>query len=219
MAHSMIHTGTTPEAQSPIADDSLAAKVASRICHDLVSPVGAISNGLELLELSQDQQRPEMALIAESVVHANTRLRLYRLAFGVADNVAQIGAGEIASMLEAMSRLGRLQYSWHAGDSVTRREAKLLFLLVLCMETALPWGGEVRIEARENRVVLTARAERVAIDDTLWDMLLTGNPVAADVTSARVQFALAAEELSAQNTAAALRRDPGALSLDLTPAA
>jgi histidine phosphotransferase ChpT len=66
------------------ARTDLTALVGSRICHDLVSPLGAIGNGVELLGLTGIAPSPEMALIVESVENANARLRFFRIAYGAA---------------------------------------------------------------------------------------------------------------------------------------
>ncbi|HMS96693.1 MAG TPA: histidine phosphotransferase, partial [Tabrizicola sp.] len=58
----------------------LAALIASRICHDLISPLGAIGNGVELLAM--ERAGPELDLLSESVAHANARIRLFRISFG-----------------------------------------------------------------------------------------------------------------------------------------
>ncbi len=60
----------------------LAALVGSRICHDLISPIGAIGNGVELVLLDAAVGGPEVTLIADSVSHANARIRFFRIAFG-----------------------------------------------------------------------------------------------------------------------------------------
>ena len=60
----------------------LAALIASRICHDLISPIGAIGNGVELLAMEPGGTLPEMALISESVANANDRIRFFRICFG-----------------------------------------------------------------------------------------------------------------------------------------
>ena len=64
----------------------LAALIASRICHDLISPIGAIGNGVELLAMEPGGPRPEMALISESVANANARIRFFRICFGQASS-------------------------------------------------------------------------------------------------------------------------------------
>jgi histidine phosphotransferase ChpT len=61
----------------------IAALIASRICHDLISPIGAIGNGMELMALSsgQEQSSPELDLISQSVENANARIRFFRIGF------------------------------------------------------------------------------------------------------------------------------------------
>ena len=75
----------------------LAALIGSRICHDLISPIGAISNGVELMEMTQTDMGPEFELISESVANANARVRLFRIAFGAADPGIEIASAEIVS--------------------------------------------------------------------------------------------------------------------------
>lgn len=214
MTHGAMNTATGAAAQSTIAKDGLAAMVASRICHDLVSPMGAISNGLELLELSQQKTGPEMELIMQSVANANTRLRLYRLAFGTVGDGHLIGQGEIASILEALNTQGRLRYAWLSRMDLTRRQAKLLFLLLLCLETAIPWGGEIFVQDGADGLELAARADRISVDDAMWTILRTAETSAA-VPASRVQFLLAASELAAQGQHVALETGESSLLLRL----
>lgn len=216
MAHVAMNTGTEASAQSTIAQDALAATVASRICHDLVSPMGAISNGLELLQLSQQTSKPEMELLMQSVAHANTRLRLYRLAFGTVGDGALIGQGEIRSVLEALNTLGRLRYAWHSKANLPRKQAKLLFLLVLCLETGIPWGGEIVVQDGAGELELTATADRIALDESMWRILLTAT-TDVSVPAARVQFILAANELAAQGMRAEFVALPNSLMLRVSP--
>jgi len=68
--------------------------IGSRICHDLISPLGAIGNGVELLTMSGTSTAPEISLIAESVENANARIRFFRIAFGAASGLSQIGNAE-----------------------------------------------------------------------------------------------------------------------------
>ena len=67
-------------AQDPL---SLAKLIASRICHDLISPVGAIANGMELVALTGADITPEFELISDSVAGANARIKFYRVALGM----------------------------------------------------------------------------------------------------------------------------------------
>ena len=65
---------------------NIAALIGSRICHDLISPIGAINNGLELLEMTGTSSGPEMELISESVGNASARIRFFRIAYGAASD-------------------------------------------------------------------------------------------------------------------------------------
>ena len=71
----------------------IAALIASRICHDLISPIGAIGNGMELMALSsgQEQSSPELDLISQSVENANARIRFFRIAYGSASSTHLVG--------------------------------------------------------------------------------------------------------------------------------
>ena len=65
-------------------ETTFATLIGSRICHDLISPIGAINNGIELIEMGSTASTPEMTLISESVVNASARIRYFRIAFGAA---------------------------------------------------------------------------------------------------------------------------------------
>jgi histidine phosphotransferase ChpT len=174
----------------------LAALLGSRICHDLISPIGAIGNGVELLMMGGSAQGPEMALIADSVANATARIRFFRVAFGIASADQRMARAEIASIMADMTRGGRLTIDWAGPTDVARREAKLLFLLVMCMESALPFGGRIAI-SHDDRWVITGTSPKLKVDTTLWDLLVNPTPT-HDVTPAQVHFALVAEELRRQ---------------------
>ena len=188
--------------------------IASRICHDLISPMGAIGNGLELLQLSQGVTGPEIDLITQSITHANTRLRLYRLAFGMVGEEQMISRAEIASLLQALSAQGRHSYRWVGTGPVNRRQSKLAVLLLLCLESAFPWGGEIVISDMSGGLQLTATSDRMKLEDDLWNML--GRQESAEnVTASKVQFALLARELQEQSASVTKLRDGNVLTLYL----
>jgi histidine phosphotransferase ChpT len=169
--------------------DDLPALLGSRICHDLVSPLGAIGNGVELLAMAGHDAAPELALIAESVGNANARIRFFRIAFGATGDGSRIGAAEIRSILADLTRGGRLRIDWGSDDAVARGEAKLAFLLILCLESALPFGGRIAVTARDGQWQLAGTAERVRADPKLWSLLL-GDAGGIEPTSGTVHFAL-----------------------------
>ena len=172
-----------------MSDPDLTALIGSRICHDLISPLGAIGNGVELLGMTGLAAGPEMALISESVENANARIRFFRVAFGGAAPEAMMGQNEIRSILQAMYRSGRLKVTWAATGDHPRRMVKLAFLALQCMESALVWGGEIEVREANGTWTLEGTGDRVKFDETLW-ALATGKGAAADLVAADVHFAL-----------------------------
>ncbi|MGV8951079.1 MAG: histidine phosphotransferase family protein [Cypionkella sp.] len=175
----------------------LAALVGSRICHDLISPIGAIGNGVELISMEGSVKGPEMLLISESVAHANAKIRFFRVAFGAASSDQRIGRNEVASILSDISHGSRIQFEFDAPADLQRRDVKLVFLMLLCLETALPFGGKVIVERSEQRWLLRAAAVKLRADPTLWDCLV--GPVTTEISPAQVQFLLVPDEIRRQH--------------------
>lgn len=176
----------------------LAALIGSRICHDLISPIGAIGNGVELLLLEGRAQGPEVALISESVAHANARVRFFRVAFGAASDDQRIGRREVADILAGVTRGGRVEVDWQGPPDMARREVKLAFLLVLCLETAMPQGGRITVTRNDSRWLLLGEATRLKVDPDLWEVL--SNPSAlTEIGPAQVHFLLVQEETTRQH--------------------
>lgn len=178
------------------AATDLTALLGSRICHDLISPLGAISNGVELLMMSGLAPSPETDLIAESVAAANARIRCFRVAFGAGTDQS-MASSEILSILQDMTRGGRTQITWAVTRPATRREVKLAFLGLLCLESAMPWGGRITIGAERHDWTINAEADRLTIDKPMWGRI-TGTVKAPTLTAAQVQFALFADEARRQ---------------------
>ncbi|NJS38855.1 MAG: histidine phosphotransferase [Rhodobacteraceae bacterium] len=175
----------------------LAALIASRICHDLISPIGAIGNGVELLAMDGGAQRPEMALISESVANANARIRFFRISFGAASGDQRIARSEVMSVLTDLTRGGRVSYAWTSVADLPRREVRLAFLLLQCVETALAYGGKVSITREDDGWTIQAEAPRLRVDPALWEVLTEPRPP-AEIGAGQVHFALVPEELSRQ---------------------
>jgi histidine phosphotransferase ChpT len=100
----------------------ISALLGSRICHDLISPIGAIGNGVKLLMMDGLARGPEMTLVAESVAHANARIRFFRVAFGQTSKDQRIGAGEVTGILADMARGTRVAVDWTSPAVLSRRE-------------------------------------------------------------------------------------------------
>lgn len=174
----------------PMADHSaaLAALIGSRICHDLISPIGAINNGLELLQMSGASESPEMDLIGESVGNASARIRFFRIAFGAAGD-QMVGQPEIASILRDLYEHARIDVVWEPQDPQPRAAVRLAFLGLLCLETAMPYGGQISVSQDSGSWLLRGQADKLNVDVALWAALAQRTPV-RDLQPAQVQFAL-----------------------------
>ncbi|MEO0936563.1 MAG: histidine phosphotransferase family protein [Pseudomonadota bacterium] len=170
------------------SETDLAALIGSRICHDLISPIGAINNGLELLDMAGGAGGAELDLISESVGNASARIRFFRVAYGAA-GAQQMGRAETVAILKDYCAGARQEIVWGPLDSHARAAVQLAFLGIQCLETALPYGG--RIEVRhEGGWEITGRAEKSSVDPALWARLSGDDR--AEVSAAQVQFALLA---------------------------
>lgn len=176
----------------------LTALIGSRICHDLISPIGAIGNGVELMMLDGAAQSPELILISESVANANARIRFLRVAFGAAGPEARIGQPEILKILSDVTRGSRLSHDWHTPADLSRQEVKLAFLLIMCLETAMAYGGKITIRHDDSHWSIIGEADKLRITPALWQML-ADDKIPPDVTPGQVQFALVPDLLKRLN--------------------
>ncbi|MFC4214267.1 histidine phosphotransferase family protein [Pseudophaeobacter arcticus] len=167
---------------------NLAALIGSRICHDLISPVGAINNGLELLAMSGAMAGPELELISDSVLNANARIRFFRIAFGAAGD-QQMGRAEIVSVLDDISKAGRLKFQWDFTEGCNRSDVRMAFLAALCLESALPYGGMITMTCTDGKWSVSGEGRKINIDAPLW-AYLDGSDTSANLTPAQVQFAM-----------------------------
>ncbi|WP_299692788.1 histidine phosphotransferase family protein [uncultured Tateyamaria sp.] len=166
---------------------NLAALIGSRICHDLISPIGAINNGLELLNMAGSSDGPEMELISESVENASARIRFFRMAYGAA-SAQPVGRAEVVSILQDNTRGSRLTMAYGPLDAQPRWAVRLVFLALQCMETAMPYGGRIEVSLTDSTWTITGHADKFSVDPALWETLSTG--IVDDLAPAHVQFGL-----------------------------
>lgn len=156
---------------------ALADLVASRLCHDLVNPLGAIGNGVELLEMTGKVDGPEVDLIRDAVRAAQARIRLFRLAFGGAGPSQITSLREARTVVEGYFHQSRIVPTWAAEGDRPRMETKLAMLMLMCAETALPMGGTVRIGPDGgSNWQMEATGPRLLVKDHLWCILRFGTP-------------------------------------------
>ncbi|MEL6643486.1 MAG: histidine phosphotransferase family protein [Pseudomonadota bacterium] len=169
----------------------LSALLGSRICHDLISPLGAIGNGIELLAMSGMPQSPELDLITQSVENANSRIRFFRIAFGAATEGQTIGSSEVTNVLDDLSRTGRVRYDWRPKGDLSRPMVKLALLVIQCLESAMPRGGRVSVSASNLEWTVRGSADRLNVDPALWSLVVAPEGI-AEVNPSDVHFPLVA---------------------------
>ncbi len=141
----------------------LAALLCSRVCHDVISPVGAIVNGLEVLEDEKDAEMREVAiqLIKKSASSASARLQFCRLAFGAAGSVgASVDTGDAESVTRGLIANDRTTLVWKpARQFAPKNKVKLLLNLSLIAMAAIPRGGVVTVDLTGQDDSLAIRVE------------------------------------------------------------
>ncbi|MEO3997852.1 histidine phosphotransferase family protein [Mesorhizobium sp. CAU 1732] len=146
----------------------LAALLCSRVCHDIISPVGAINNGLELLD-EGGADEDAMRLIRASARNASARLQFARIAFGAAGSAGmQIDTGDAESVATAFLANEKPEFIWKGGRALLpKNKVKLLLNLILVANGGIPRGGTLTVELHDletaPRFTLTARGPMVRV--------------------------------------------------------
>ncbi len=131
---------------------------------------------------------PEMDLISDSVASATARIKFFRVAFGAA-NQQMMGFPEINEILRGYYNGSRWQVDWASSSAQPRADVRLCLLGLLCFETGMPYGGDIRLEKSGPRWSMTGQAKKMNIDPDLWGVLATQTP-GIKLRPAQVQFGL-----------------------------
>jgi len=127
-----------------------AALLVSRVCHDLVSPVGAVVNGLEVLEDERDatMRADALKLVTSSAEQATARLQFARIAFGAAGSAgAELDLNEVGRTVQGLVKGGKVEVDWQAASLNWPKDwAKLLMNATLLASDSLPRGGHIKVE-------------------------------------------------------------------------
>jgi histidine phosphotransferase ChpT len=151
---STIPSSETPAMSVAVALDALdlAALLCSRVCHDLISPTGAIVNGLEVLEEEDSDEETKtfaLDLIKKSAKTASARLQFCRLAFGSAGAPGgSINLGDAQAMAQAFIEDDRTKLAWNLPrELLPKNRVKLLLNLLIIAGQTIPRGGTLTVDA------------------------------------------------------------------------
>jgi histidine phosphotransferase ChpT len=175
-----------PVKASALNDLDFAALLVSRVCHDLVSPVGAVVNGLEVLEDETDlaMRADALRLVAASAEQAAARLQFARIAFGAAGSAgAELDLAEVGRIMSGLLKGGKVELVWEAQAVNWPKDwAKLLMNAVLVGADSLPRGGKVHVDTTDNglgpKFAIRARGTIARLTPEV-ERALAGEPVGA----------------------------------------
>ncbi len=178
-------------ASDSVHSAALAALVGSRLCHDLISPVGAIQNGLELATLAPtfDAEGEEMQLMMDSVHNAASKLKFFRVALGTSGDDTSVNRRMAQTLFDDATRGTRMRADVTGSETTPRSGVQLAMLGFLCLETVLPMGGRIAIEIALDKTTLTVVEGDVTPNHPLWAYLNDFRDL-SQMKPAHVQFAL-----------------------------
>lgn len=204
----------------------LAALLCSRVCHDVISPVGAVVNGLEVLDEEKDESMRAFAhdLIRKSARQASARLQFARIAFGAAGSAgASIDTGDAEQVARGFIHDDKMQLSWDAERLLLpKNKVKLLLNLLVIALTTIPRGGTIAVK-------MTGDAETAAFKITTQGLnsripngveaLLNGTPENGTVDAHAIQPYYAGLIARAANLDVTLTRDGDVVTIQASPPA
>ena len=160
-------TATVPK----LTPSTLAALMCARICHDLVSPVGALGTAIEILDddSNADMHGDALELVKSSSRRASAKLKYLRLAFGAAGSAPGVLAtAEIKALAEDMFSDAKpeLHFDFHS-DGIDKSRARLLLNLLMLGVQAVPRGGEVHVITEDTALKIVATGRRARLDEAV----------------------------------------------------
>jgi len=172
-----------------MSDVEFASLLCSRLCHDLLSPVGAMNNGIELLadEKDPDMRERVIELLADSARASADRLKFFRLAFGAGGGFGEtLDANEVRQAVEGLVRgNARITLGWMVEvPAIPKTAAKILLNLVMVAFDALVRGGRLDVGVEGGEVVVRAEGPRIVLDAEIRDVLAGGQGAVTSRTSA-----------------------------------
>ena len=144
-------------------DLDFASLLASRLCHDVIGPVGAIQNGLELIAEDESMAAMAMDLIKKSAAQATAKLQYARMAYGAAGGAEALDPAEAGRLTQGMfaGERATLAWEWSGPDAAPRTSVKLAMLLATYALGAVPRGGVVRVSGGADGVAIVAEGAQL----------------------------------------------------------
>ncbi len=155
-----------------LTDLDLAALLCSRVCHDVISPVGAIANGLELMddpETDAEMKATALQMVKSSARTATAKLKFCRIAFGASGSAgALIDLSEAGEVAKGFMGDEKAKLEWNVPrENRPKQEVKLILNMLLMAITGIPRGGVVTVAVAGRDFTIHAKGERAKINESL----------------------------------------------------
>ncbi len=167
-----------------MTDLALATLLCSRLCHDLVSPIGAVNNGLELLDDDPDEEtrREAQDLVRKSARQASAKLQFMRVAFGAAGSLAEsVSLEEPRRLTEGLLADTGITLHWIGSETTLDKDlVRLLMNFILIGYESLPRGGALRVGVRKEgaiNLMISAEGPKARLMQEAVKVLETGGDV------------------------------------------
>jgi histidine phosphotransferase ChpT len=165
-----------------LSDLDLAALLCSRVCHDIISPVGAIANGLELMddpETDPAMKATALDMVRSSAKTATAKLKFCRIAFGASGSAgAHIDMGEAGEVAKDFVGEEKVKLDWQAPrENRPKAEVKLLLNMLLLGIAGIPRGGVVTVTAVGRVFKVSATGDRAKLPQAMVDVLHGATPL------------------------------------------
>ncbi len=162
--------------EAKLSDLDLAALLCSRVCHDVISPVGAIANGLELIddpEMDAETKETALDMVRSSARTAAAKLKFCRIAFGAAGSAgALIDMGEAGEIAKAFVGDEKVKLEWNAPrENRPKQQVKLLLNMMLMAIAGIPRGGLVTVTVEGDVFTARAAGDRAKVPDPIAQVL------------------------------------------------
>jgi histidine phosphotransferase ChpT len=163
-------------ADPKLSDLDLAALLCSRVCHDVISPVGAIANGLELIddpEMDQATKDTALEMVRSSAKTAAAKLKFCRIAFGAAGSAgALIDMAEAGDIAKAFVGEEKVRLDWQAPrENRPKQQVKLMLNMLLMAMAGIPRGGLVTVSVEGDTFTARAQGDRAKVPETIAQVL------------------------------------------------
>ncbi|HKK34712.1 MAG TPA: histidine phosphotransferase family protein [Paracoccaceae bacterium] len=213
-------TAAAGPATRRLGEPEIAGLVAARLCHDLISPAGAIGNGVELMREIGGPPGPELDLVADSADKLAASLQFLRLAFGPAPAGESAGLAGVRRIARRWFAHQRAELDWPEGDGdSTRRAARLRLNLLQAAASSLPRGGMVTMRERATGGFAVRAEGPVVAAPEPAELWLSDAPAAPPPTPRDVHWLLAGRHAREAHAGLAVQRTETALILTATPPA